>query len=267
MSLVKQLPIVLLIISVCNACSFNKMFYATEYKKDAAFKESSYEYEEVFLDTKNKKKIHCAQFKTKADTVRGQIVYFHGNAGPIATWQQIGEIFAHHGYNCLLVDYQGYGKSTGKATHKNHLESGRTAVAYIKKQQLNIPVILYGFSIGGHLSVKIAEENQDVFDLLIMEAAFSSHKEIGAESVSKGLKGFARFLIANHYKGTKFIKKINIPKLIIHSTDDQVAPYWMGEKYYKNAVEKKVLWKIDGPHGGALKYHKELIQRMETILQ
>jgi pimeloyl-ACP methyl ester carboxylesterase len=267
MALLKQLPILLLLLFLSNACTFNKMFYATEYKKDAVFSESSYEYEEIFLDTKNKKKIHCAQFKTNTDTVKGQIVYFHGNAGPIATWQKIGEIFARHGYNCLLVDYQGYGQSTGKATHQNHLESGRTAAAYVKKEQLGIPLILYGFSIGGHLSVKIAAENQDVFDLLIMEAAFSSHKEIAVESVGKGLKGFARFLISNHYKGSKFIKKITIPKLIIHSTDDQTAPYWMGETYYKNAVEKKVLWKINGPHGGALKYHKELIKRVETILQ
>ncbi len=129
-----------------------------------------------------------------------------------------------------------------------------------------MPVILYGFSIGGHLSVKIAEENQTVFDLLVIEGAFTSHKEIAVETVGKGLKGIARLIIANHYKGSKFIKKIKIPKLIIHSTDDKTAPYWMGEKYYKYAVDKKELWKIDGRHGAGLRYSSEFVRRMEKLL-
>jgi uncharacterized protein len=179
----------------------------------------------------------------------------------------VAETFAGYGYNCLMVDFQGYGQSTGKGTHRSFLESGRCAARYLRQQGHTMPVIVYGYSIGGHLSVKITEENQDIIDLLIMEAAFTSHKEIAVESVGKGIKGLARLLIANHYKGSKYIAGISIPKLIIHSTEDKVAPHWMAEKYYKNAIEKKELWTIDGSHGGALKYHEEFIRRMEQMLK
>ncbi len=93
----KHIVVLFFLVLLCNACSFNKMFYPTAYGKDAVFEKSLYEYEELFLETKNKKQIHCAQFKTKADTVKGQIVYFHGNAGSIATYQRVAEIFVRKG--------------------------------------------------------------------------------------------------------------------------------------------------------------------------
>ncbi len=267
MNSLKKTVLLFCILVICSACSFNRSFYPTHYKKNAVFKQSSFNYKDFFLETKNKKKIHCAEFLCKEDSAKGLVVYFHGNSGPIASYQSVAETFAANGYNCLMVDFQGYGQSSGKGTHKSFLESGRTAARYLREEGYKIPVIVYGYSIGGHLSVKITEENQDIIDLLIMEAAFTSHKEIAVESVGKGLRGLARLLIANHYKGSKYIEGISIPKLIIHSTEDKVAPYWMAEKYYKNAIEKKALWTIDGAHGGALKYHEEFIRRMEQMLK
>jgi hypothetical protein len=64
-------------------------------------------------------------------------------------------------------------------------------------------------------------------------------------------------LVVSKYKASKLIKEIKIPKLIVHSTQDEVVPYWMGVELYKKALEPKEFWQIKGCHICGLSIYKD----------
>ncbi len=226
-----------------------------------------FDYESLFLTSLQQKRIHCIQFKTKQQQAKGQIVYFHGNAGSIASYQAVATTFCQAGYNCLIVDYLGYGHSEGIASHKSFLESGRTVARYVQQQDFRKPLILYGFSIGGHLSLTIAKEFPRLFDALITEGAFTSHKEIAVASVGKPLKFWARLLLKNPYPGIEAIKNVPIPKLVIHSLEDATVPYSMGLSYRDKAVDKISFWATEGRHGTAMQDSSLLFDHLTKLIE
>lgn len=257
----------LCLMALLSSCSFNKQFYPTYYGKNASIENSNYPYTSFEINSKYNQKLHAVLFQTKKDTAKALVVYFHGNAGSVATYQSVAEGFCAAGYNCLLIDFLGYGKSEGKATHLKMLESGRTVARYIKEQEFAMPVILYGFSIGGHLAVTIAKEYQTDFDALIIEGAFTSHKDIAVSRVQRGLKTWAKLLVKNYYPGIKAMPFISIPKLIIHSKEDQVVPYQMGEAYRSVAQSPTIFWQVTGRHGYAMRNRSQFFTQFHQLLE
>ena len=155
-------------LNLLNSCTFNKIFYATGYQKDLKMNTQEVECQEFYLKVNKRDSLHCAYFN-KVDSSKGLVVYLHGNAGSVAESVAVADFFNKYNYNCLLVDYLGYGSSSGKATHRSFFKSGRRIMEYLRSLKHSGPLILYGFSIGGHLSVTLANENQDLVDLLLIE--------------------------------------------------------------------------------------------------
>ena len=49
------------------------------------------------------------------------ILYFHGNTRSIKGWAKYARDFYRYDYDVVLVDYRGFGKSTGKRSEKEML--------------------------------------------------------------------------------------------------------------------------------------------------
>lgn len=50
---------------------------------------------------------------------RGIILYLHGNAGSLRSWGAVAPDLVASGYDLLIVDYRGYGQSTGRISGEN----------------------------------------------------------------------------------------------------------------------------------------------------
>ena len=107
--------------------------------------------------------------------------------------------------------------------------------------------MLWGFSLGGNLAVKLAMDNPSKIDALIIEGAFTSHQDIAKVKAPKGLKWIAK-LIQSPYPSKELIQNVRIPILIAHSLDDEVCPYSMGETLYENANQPKYFLQLTGEH-------------------
>src|SRR5690554_8068797 len=79
--------------------------------------EFSYDFKELYLGSHDgKARLNALHFKVNSP--KGIVVYYHGNAGQLADWGHVVQDFAESGYDVLVVDYRGYGKSTGKLSEK-----------------------------------------------------------------------------------------------------------------------------------------------------
>jgi len=170
------------------------------------------------------------------------LLLLHGNSGNVIDNHYTIIPLIKRGFKVCLFDYSGFGLSQGKATRKNVKKDGLAALDYVleHKDSLTKKVFIYGQSLGGHLTPVIAIQREKEIDGIIIEGAFSSHKDISQEF--SGIMG--RIFVAEYYNGKKAIKKFHKPVLIIHSTEDETVPYKMGETLYSQANNPKKFLEI-----------------------
>ena len=184
------------------------------------------------------------------------LVMFHGNSGNVMDNHYAAIPLVKNGFKVLIFDYSGYGLSQGKPTRANVKKDGLAAVDYVikNKDSLTKKIFIYGLSLGGHLTPVIGVERESEIDGLIIEGAFSSHRDISHHF--SGIAG--RVFVAEKYNGKKSLKKFHKPVLIIHSTEDATIPYEMGKTLYEYANEPKKLLTIDQCHICGLFFYSDL---------
>jgi len=196
----------------------------------------------------------------------GTTIYFlHGNRGNIPLNFPLAEPFVKKGYQVFMIDYSGFGYSQGEAKRKNVLRDGNEGLIFlINKESIQYEkLIIYGQSLGGHLSCTVAFENQDKIDALVVEGAFSSHKDIAAEKVPI----LSRIAIREMYSAKKNLPHIKKPVLIIHSKDDARIPYAHGQKLFEVATSPKMFYQIEKRHiFGPLYYIDSITEKIEKLL-
>lgn len=209
-------------------------------------KELTFEIESVVFNNSNGHALNGWLLKPKNSNPKITILHFHGNAGSILSHYQAMTPLLANGFQVFTFDYSGFGFSEGKATRKNILIDGNSALTYLKAREdvKNTKLVIYGQSLGGHLSAVVAEQRQEEIDGLVIEGAFSSHKDIAAE-----VAGFiGRIFVSEKYSAMQSIKGYNKPLLVIHSTEDEIIPIELGERIFDHANEPKEFYKIKECH-------------------
>jgi uncharacterized protein len=271
-AILKYFLSILILISVLYGCSTSAFFYAP-YKEFKYYPDTSrYFLEEINFKSGNGNNLNGWFFKPKNKTVIGTVLHFHGNAANISYQYQFCDSLIKAGFQVMVFDYQGFGKSEGKESQEHILEDGIAALHYIKKRDdvKNTKLILFGQSLGGHLSCVVAAREQNLIDALVVEGAFTGHERMAVYVGKKrGAPPFlTRMFVPTKYDAIEEIEKITIPKLIIHSTEDETCPYYMGEELYNKAVQPKELWKIKGRHSAcSFLYKGEFVKHFIDIIK
>src|SRR5689334_19470114 len=95
-----------------------------EFRKDVSV-------EEVNMDTPDGEKINGLFFQSNSKRV---ILYFHGNAGCLDSWQYVWDDVSGKGFNLFIIDYRGFGKSTGNISEKGFYTDAQTAYDYLLRR-------------------------------------------------------------------------------------------------------------------------------------
>lgn len=177
-------------------------------------------FEEVFLQASDDGMINALHFKASTDPVKGVILYFHGNAGNLWQWGEINTDFIRHGYDLFILDYRGFGKSTGKLSPKALYGDAKLAYDYLCKSYKPENIIIYGRSLGSAPATRLAAQVKA--KRLILETPFYSMKDLSYMYFPFLPK---IFLFKYPMRNDKYIQQVNCPVTIFHGTDDQVVPY------------------------------------------
>lgn len=173
------------------------------------------------------------------------ILFFHGNGGNISHRGDSIYIFHKLKFNILIIDYAGYGESEGTVSEKSMYQSAEAAWQYLINNKNTVPesIIIFGRSLGGAVAVDLASKVKA--GGLILESTFSSLRDIVEIHFSKWSK-----LIYLRYVFDSFdkIKKVTFPVLVIHSPDDEVIPFQLGQTLFENIESEKTFLKIQGGH-------------------
>lgn len=183
---------------------------------------------------------------------RGTILFFHGNAENISTHIASVHWLPQQGYEVILIDYRGYGRSQGKPTLEGLRADATAALRFVQRERSNI--VVFGQSLGGAIAayaVGSTEERKGI-RALVLESAFSSYRTIAREKIGETWLGYPvqyllAFLISDRYRPASVIDKVRpIPVLFIHGCADPIVPVEHSCLLYEEAEDPKELWLVPG---------------------
>ena len=157
------------------------------------------------------------------------ILAFHGNAGNIGHRLPIGRVLTND-VNCtvLMLEYRGYGLSTGTPNEEGLVIDAQTGLDYIRScdDLKNNKIVVFGQSIGGAVAIDLVSKNQEAGDVkgLILENTFLSIVKMipNAVPVAKWLTPFCH----EYWRSEEMIPKITkVPILFLSGLQDEIVPY------------------------------------------
>jgi hypothetical protein len=219
------------------------LFKPEKLPKDFLFNHENQETKEYNLETRDGAVINGLRFFPKGEQ-KGVVIYLKGNSKSIKGWGKFAVDFTRHGYNVLMVDYRGFGKSTGKRSQKAIKRDLQEVYNKVKEMTTEDNIILYGRSLGSGFATKLASMNNP--KMLILDAPYYS--------LTKVTKRYAPFmplslLIKYPLPTYKWIKYVQCPIHIIHGTQDKLIPFRTSIKLSKvNPKLTKLHTVIGGGH-------------------
>lgn len=185
---------------------------------------------------------------------RGLVVFFHGNAGNIAHRLDYLRMFHDLGLATLIIDYRGYGLSSGRPSEEGTYLDADAAWRHAT-QVLGFPasrIVIFGESLGGAVAVHLATKNRPA--ALVLASTFTSVPDIGAELYPLLP---IRLLAHIRYDSLARLAQINRPLLVIHSRNDDIIPYTHGQRLFAAARPPKQFLEIEGGHNEGFVFGRE----------
>ena len=182
--------------------------------------------EEHWIETPDGEELYAWYCRAEKPVASG--VFCHGNTGNLTISAEIIPHLLNAGFNVLFFDYRGFGRSTGTASFRGVISDGVTAARFHEQiRPKDVPSVLYGFSLGGAIAAQVIRRHP--FDAMILQSTFTSLPQ-----VTRVL--FPRLplhlLAGNIFDTVGVIRRLQVPLLVLHGTDDEVCPCWMAHEIF-----------------------------------
>lgn len=214
------------------------IFHPEKLSKNFKFKYDR-PFTELFFDVERKVRINGLHFTV--ENPKGVILYFHGNTRSIKGWAKYSKDFTRLGYDVIMMDYRGFGKSTGKRTEDNMLKDAQFVYLKLEEQFGADKIIVYGRSIGSGFAVRIASLNQPRF--CILDAPYYSF-----QNISNRYLPFLpiSYILKYPIRADLWMHDVKCHTYILHGTKDWLIPISSSEKLVAIAPERTTLIRIEG---------------------
>jgi alpha-beta hydrolase superfamily lysophospholipase len=237
------------------------LFKAEKLPSDFKFFYENQEIEEYNIETRDGATLNGLHFKIKDP--KGVVLYLKGNSKSIKGWGKFAVDFTRNGYDVVMLDYRGFGKSTGRRTQKALKRDIQVVYNKLREQVPEKYIILYGRSLGSGLATKLASVNSP--RMLILDAPYYSLTKVaGRYAPFMPLSWLMKYPLPTY----KWLKYVQCPIHIIHGTDDKLIPYKTSVKLSKIKPKLTKLYTvIDGGHknlNNFESYHKMLTEILHS---
>ncbi|PSS03545.1 Alpha/Beta hydrolase protein [Coniella lustricola] len=141
------------------------------------------DFEELFIPTSDGEKLSAFYIRGPRHSRNSKVtvLMFHGNAGNIGHRVPIARmLLSLAGCNVFMLEYRGYGLSTGEPGESGICHDAQTALDYLRDraETSDHKLIVYGQSLGGAVSIKLVAENQKHVVGLVLENTFLSMRKL-----------------------------------------------------------------------------------------
>jgi uncharacterized protein len=186
-------------------------------------------FNQIDLAVTSEKNLSIVQFTVPDSVRRGIVLFFHGNRANINRYARYAPFFTRNGYEVWMMDYPGFGKSTGKRSERILYDDAlilyKMAISRVSAEH----IIIYGKSLGTGIAAQLASV-RDCRNLVLETPYYSIDALARHYFFIYPVIPMTKYEIPT-YKNFDYIKA---PITIFHGTSDEVIPYkqsrWLQER-------------------------------------
>jgi pimeloyl-ACP methyl ester carboxylesterase len=173
---------------------------------------------------------------------KGIVFFLHGNAGNLATWFTGSAFYRRANYDLFMLDYRGYGKSTGRIDSEAQLRADvRKAWDVVARMYQGKRTVIYGRSLGTGLAAGLAADVQP--DLTILVSPYWSVTDLARTHFPWVPSALIRYPLATNAD----VRRIRTPVLLVHGESDPLIPIDNSERLLAVTPQGELL-RIPGAH-------------------
>ncbi|MGH9831776.1 MAG: alpha/beta hydrolase [Blastocatellia bacterium] len=202
--------------------------------------------EDVWITVAGGERVHGWFVRASAQPAVATVMFCHGNGGNLTHVAWVAEDLSKRGFDTLVFDYRGYGRSDGRIRDEWGLYADTEAVYDHLTRERGVAaerLVIFGQSLGSTAAIDVASRRQCA--ALVVESGLSSASDMGAVAFP-WLPRFMHSLAKNRFESARKIADVECPVLVTHGTNDPVIPVDQGRKLYESARDPKRLVIIEG---------------------
>jgi hypothetical protein len=190
------------------------------------------------------------------DESLGHLLLCHGNAGNVGDRIFHAELLTAAGFDVLLFDYRGYGRSSGRPDEEGTYRDARAARSCLLSQPGVDPdrVIYLGESLGGAVAIELATAHPPAG--LVLLSTFTSVRAMARAHYPL----IPAAVVPDAYPSLDRIRDLHVPLLVLHGDRDDIVPLEQGQALYDAAPGPKQIRVLSGAG------HNDVLERAGTTL-
>jgi pimeloyl-ACP methyl ester carboxylesterase len=200
------------------------------------------------------------------------ILFFHGNGEIALNYESIASTFFECGVNLAVIDYRGYGFSTGEPFFTSLISDALPIYNAFKDWSKNFGLLnsffIQGRSLGSVCASEIGAHNPEEVRGIILESGFASLYYMMTNVFLIQSSQLTPNSVAEYSNDIR-VQKFKKPTLIIHGIDDCLIPYTEGELLYKNLpdnLEKKLVLIKEVGHNSISVLHDDYFNSLKDFI-
>ena len=199
---------------------------------------------------------------TVADSIRkGVVLYFHGNRENVTRYAPYASWFTSNGYEVWMVDYPGFGKSTGELSEQSLYDEALQVYKMARGRFQPSEIIIYGKSLGTGIAAQLASVRD--CKRLFLETPYYSFISL--------VRPFLFLYPLNmlmHYKlpTNEYLPKVTAPVTIFHGNGDMVIPFRNARRLYALLKPGDEFVTVEGGSHNNLGDYPQVRQKIDSLL-
>ena len=184
--------------------------------------------------------LSALHFKQPNAKAKGVIFFLHGNGGNLASWLSSTDFYRKNNFDVFMIDYRGYGKSSGGIESEAQLHADVMAAwQHIAPQYAGKKRVIVGRSLGATLAAKLATDVPA--DWVVLVSPFYNLDAMRRDYYPWLPPILMRYTFATN----EWLPKVNRPITLIHGDRDDIIAHSHSERLHALLPQAELI-KIDG---------------------
>lgn len=218
-------------------------------------------HKDLSIPLEEKDTLNLVDFSSTDSITRGVVLYFHGNKRNISWYAKYIPYFTRHGYEVMMIDYPGFGKSVGKLTEKKLYHWAHEVYNLAGKRLSPDSIIIYGKSMGTGIAAELASTTK--CKRLILETPYYDFPSV----IRHYLPIYPVSWMLHYQLPTyQYLQKVTSPVSIFHGTSDWVVNYDNSQRLKPFLKTGDEIITIEGGSHNNLYTYDLTIQKLDSLL-
>lgn len=208
-------------------------------------------HEEITIPIDHADTLHLVLFKTEHPIKRGVVLYFHGNRENVEWYAAQATLFTEEGYEVMMMDYPGYGKSRGERSEEKIYKWATWVYQLARKKYEPSKIVIYGKSLGTGVASYLAAKKD--CRQVILETPYRNFAAVFSYYVP--IYPF-KALLHYQFPTDQYLQQVDVPIHIIHGTNDFVIAHRQSVALKESKKEIELLTIEGGAHNNLFDFQK-----------